>query len=94
VQALRTIYRYWAALIFLGVLVQVGAAGYGAFYSANKLQDKGDTLAFKPFDHAWNFHGFFGTVLVGAMIVLLLLGLGARLGRPRIYWPLASPSPA
>lgn len=88
-QALRTIYRYWAALVFVGVLVQVGAAGYGAFYAANKLQDKKDPpLAFKPFDHAWNFHGIFGTILVAAMIILLLFGLGARLGRPAIFKPL------
>lgn len=85
----RTIFRYWAALVFVGVIVQVGAAGYGAFYASNKLQDKGDVLAHSGWDHGWNFHGFFGTVLIGAMILLLLFGLAARLGRPRIYWPLA-----
>jgi hypothetical protein len=87
--ALRSIYRYWSALIFAGVLVQIGAAGYGAFYTANKLQHKGDSLNHKAFDHAWTFHGAFGTILVLAMIVLLLLGLAGRLGRPAIWWPLA-----
>jgi len=86
---LRTFTRYWAALVFVGVLVQVGAAGYGAFYVSNKLQDKGDTLDHKHFDHAWNFHGIFGTILVAAMIVLLLLSFGARIGQPAIYLPLA-----
>jgi hypothetical protein len=90
VNALRAIFRYWAALVFVGVLVQVGAAGYGAFYAANKLQDKKDPpLHFKPFDHAWNFHGIFGTILVGAMIVLLLLAVAARIAKPAIYLPLA-----
>jgi hypothetical protein len=89
VNALRTLSRYWAALIFVGVLVQVGAAGYGAFYASNKLQDKGDTLGHKAFDHAWSFHGIFGTILVGAMIILLLLGVAARLSRPALMWPLA-----
>jgi len=88
--ALRTFTRYWAALVFVGVLVQVGAAGYGAFYVSNKLQDKNDKpLAFKPFDHAWNFHGVFGTILVAAMIVMLLLYFAARIGPPAIYLPLA-----
>ena len=86
--ALRAIYKYWAALVFVGVLVQVGAAGYGAFYVSNKLQDKGDVLAHKGFDHAWNFHGIFGTILVGAMLILLILGLVARIGKPAIYFPL------
>jgi hypothetical protein len=87
--ALRAIYKFWAALVFVAVLVQVGAAGYGAFYVSNKLQDKGDVMDHKMFDHAWNFHGIFGTILIIAMILLLLLGLAARLGRPAIWWPLA-----
>jgi hypothetical protein len=33
--ALRLIYRLWMTLIVLAVLVQIGAAGYGAFYSSN-----------------------------------------------------------
>lgn len=88
-QALRTFTRYWAALVFVGVLVQVGAAGYGAFYTSNKLQDKGDVMTHSQFDHGWNFHGIFGTILVAAMIVLLLLSAFARVGKPAIYFPLA-----
>ena len=33
-----TVYRYWAWLVF-AVAVQVGFAGYGAFYTANKVED-------------------------------------------------------
>jgi hypothetical protein len=89
VDALRAIYKYLAALIFVGVVAQIGAAGYGAFYAANKLQDKGDVLAHKSWDDAWNAHGLIGTVVIVAMILLLLIGLGARLGRPAIWLPLA-----
>ncbi len=87
--AVRAVYKYWAALVFVGVLVQVGAAGYGAFYVSNKLQDKGDHIDHSQFDHAWNFHGIFGTIVVGAMLILLVLGLVARFGKPAIYLPLA-----
>lgn len=87
--ALRTIYRYWAAILFVGVLVQVGAAGYGAFYSANKLQDKGDVLGHKGFDHGWNFHSGFGYVVVLGGLILLVIALASRLGRSRIWFPLA-----
>jgi uncharacterized protein DUF6220 len=89
VNGLRTFTRYWAALVFVGVLVQVGAAGYGAFYVSNKLQDKRDVLTHTKYDDAWNFHGIFGTFLVIAMIVLLLLSLAARVGKPAIRLPLA-----
>jgi hypothetical protein len=86
---IRSIYRYWAALVFVGVLVQVGAAGYGAFYAANNLQDKGDTLGRSGWDHGWNFHGLFGTILVLATVLLLVFGLAAKLGRPAVWLPLA-----
>ena len=82
---MREVYRYATVVVFLGVLAQVGAAGYGAFYTASKLDDKGDTLGHDGFEHGWDFHSGFGYVVVGATIVLLLIGLAAKLGRPRIY---------
>jgi hypothetical protein len=88
-KALRTIYRFWAALLFVAVLVQVGFAGYGAFFTAAVLEDQGDTLGHQAFDHAWRFHTGFGYAVVYGTVILLLLGLLARLGRPRIWWPLA-----
>jgi hypothetical protein len=89
VEALRTAYRYLAALIFLGVLAQIGAAGYGAFYASKHLEDKGDTLGHEPWDNAWNAHGIIGTVVIIAMVVLLVIALLARFGRPAIWLPLA-----
>ena len=85
----RTIYRYWAALVFAAVLVQVGAAGYGAFYVAKHLDDKGETLDHKHFEHAWNFHTGFGYFVVLGILIMLVLGLIGRLGRPRIWLPVA-----
>ena len=87
--ALRAIYNYFAALLFLGVLVQVGFAGYGAFFTSAALEDEGDTLGHHAFDHAWRFHTGFGYIVVYATVLLFVLGLLARLGRPRIWWPLA-----
>jgi len=89
VRALATIYRYWAALLFVGVVVQVGFAGYGAFFVSSQLGDKGDTLGHAAFDHAWRFHTGFGYIVVYATVILFLLGLLARIGRPRIWWALA-----
>jgi hypothetical protein len=86
---MRAVYRYATVVVFLAVLAQVGAAGYGAFYVSNKLDDQGDTLGHEGLDHGWNFHSGFGYVVVGATIVLLLIGLAAKLGRPRIMLPFA-----
>jgi hypothetical protein len=89
VHAVRAFYRYWAALVFVGVLAQVGAAGYGAFTTSNKLQDRGDVMAHSAFDSAWNAHTVIGTIVIVAMVILLLLGLLGRVGRPAIWWPFA-----
>jgi hypothetical protein len=51
VEALRTIYRYWTALLFLAVLVQIGAAGYGAFNAAPVLVAIQIVLAWAGEDH-------------------------------------------
>jgi hypothetical protein len=88
VQALRAIYKYFSALLFLGVLVQIGFAGYGAFFVSASLDDKDSTLGHEAFDHAWRFHSDFGYIVVYATVLALLLGLLARLGRPRIWWAL------
>jgi hypothetical protein len=79
VTALRTIFRYWAALVFLAVLVQIGAAGYGAFYSADK-SDPGP-LTKHGFDHGFSFHDGFGYAVFLGTIVLAILGAASRLAR-------------
>jgi hypothetical protein len=89
VKVLRTIYGVWAAALFVAVLVQIGFAGYGAFFTSSVLEDQGDTLGHAAFDHAWRFHTGFGYAVAYGTVILLILGLLARLGRPRIWWPLA-----
>ena len=89
--ALRAIYRWWAALLVLGILVQIGAAGYGAFYVAGKLDEKGDVLTHKGFETGWDFHSGWGYVVFLGTVVLLVLALLARIGRPGIWWVLAVP---
>lgn len=95
-QALRTIYRYWTALLFLAVVVQVGAAAYGGFYSVQKLEDQtgsdeSKSITEKVFDHGFGFHTAFGYLIFLAALVLLVLALAARLGRRRVLFALAVP---
>ena len=95
-QVLRTIYRYWIALIFLAVVAEIAAAAYGGFYAADKLGDqKGSDeqkmISEKAFDHGFGFHTAFGYIIFIAAVVLFLIALGARIGRPRIWQYLALP---
>jgi hypothetical protein len=76
------LYRYWAAIVFLAVLVQIGLAGYGAFYAANKADD--NKITKKVFEHGFDPHVAFGYIVVLGGILLLLIALAGRLGRPRI----------
>ena len=95
-QALRTIYRYWIALLFLAVIVQIGAAAYGGFYSAQKLgdqkgSDESKLITEKVFDHGFGFHTAFGYIIFLAALIPLLLALAALLGKRRVLFTLAVP---
>jgi hypothetical protein len=84
VQPLRLVYRLGAAILFAAVLVQIGAAGYGAFYAAHKLKDKGDTLGHEGFDHGFNFHQGWGYAVFIVAVVVFVFALAGRLGRATI----------
>ena len=76
--------RWWAALVFVSVIVQIGFAGYGAFFVAGKVDDEGDFVTHEGFDDGWALHSGFGYVVVLAALVLLVLALIARPGRPLV----------
>ena len=50
----------WAMILFVAIVVQIGLAGYGAFYAANKLEDEGSTI-----DEDVFFDGFGSTPVGG-----------------------------
>jgi hypothetical protein len=94
VTALRTIYRYWLTLVWLAVVVQITFAAYGGFYAADKLGDqKGSDetkmISEKVYDHGFGLHNALGYLIFLGSVVLLLLALGARVGRRRILLSLA-----
>jgi len=89
VQVLRTIHRFWLTLLSLAIVVQIGAAGYGAFYAADK-SDPGP-MTTKQFDHGFSFHSGLGYFIFLGGVVLLLLALAARLGKRPVLMNLAVP---
>ena len=88
--ALGTAYRVWAGILFLAVIVQVGAAGYGAFYAFEKAKSS-NALTKKQFDHGFNVHIALGYLLLIASLLLFLFAVGARLERRRVLLALAVP---
>ena len=88
--ALRAALRYATLLVFLAVVAQISLAAYGAFYSADKLGDQSGSdeqkiINEEMFDHGFGPHTALGYIIFIATVVLLLIALGARLGRPRIW---------
>ena len=66
-------YRFWAMVVFVAVLVQIGAAGYGAFYAGKHA----DALSGKKFDHGFGLHIALGYLLFLATLLLLVFALAA-----------------
>ena len=95
-QAARTIYRYWITLVWLAVVAQICAAAYGAFYTADKLSsqsgpDESKTVSETVFDHGFSVHSALGYLIFLGTLVLLVIALIARLGKPRIWLVVAVP---
>lgn len=79
---MQAVYRYWAGLVFLLVVVQVGLAGYGAFYVADAV-DKNPINQHK-FDHGFGVHAGFGYLVVLSGLLFLLIAFAARVGKQRL----------
>jgi hypothetical protein len=79
------IYKYLSAFFAIGVVVQIGLAGYGAFYAAHKSDDNTPkVITHDSFEHGFGPHGIFGTLLVLIGILLFIVAAAGRLGRRRI----------
>jgi hypothetical protein len=84
---LRSVYRYWSWLVFFAVILQIGFAGYGAFYVANKVD--GGTVNEDKFEDGFGLHMGFGYLVVLLILIAFLIALaggirGRRLGRAGI----------
>jgi len=91
VQALRAVYRYGTAIVVAMVLVQIGAAGFGAFNASEHLPHDNSMLSEKVFDDGFSFHTGFGYALFIAAVVLFLLALASRRGRRGVLFALGLP---
>ena len=79
--ALTAVYKWATAIVVAMVVVQIGAAGFGAFNGAEHLQHDSSLMSGKTWDDGFSFHTGFGYIVFIASIVLLILALAAR--RPK-----------
>ncbi len=66
------------------VVVQIGLAGYGAFFVANKLEDEGSTINDDVFMDGFGLHAGFGYLVILSGLVLMVIGLIAGIGKWRL----------
>jgi hypothetical protein len=80
----RAVYKWVASLALLAIVVQVGFAGYGAFYAAHKLDKKPKVITSDQFDHGFGLHAVGALVVIVSVLLLLIVGVAAGIGKWRL----------
>jgi uncharacterized protein DUF6220 len=80
---MRAVFRWWAVLVSVAVLLQIAFAGYGAFYVVDKANNASKTLTNSQVEHGWNPHSAFGYLVILLGIVLAPLAFAAGVDRTR-----------
>ena len=81
---MRTIYWFWSMVVLAMVVLQIAFAGYGAFHAAHKLEDEGSSITEDAFNHPFELHIALGYLLWLAVMVLLVFGVIAGIGKWRL----------
>ena len=81
---MRTLYAVWSWILFTAIVVQVGLAGYGAFYSASKLGDRVRRSTRTCTSTGSIAHALFGYLVILAGLIFMIVGLIAGIGRWRL----------
>jgi Family of unknown function (DUF6220) len=77
----QAVYRVWSAIVVAAIVIQIGLAGYGAFYTAEKVD--GGTVDQDIFDDGWGMHIGVGYLVVLSGLLFVLIALAARTGKRR-----------
>lgn len=81
---MQTVYKWWAGVILGAVVLQIGFAGYGAFYVANKVDGDGKTVDQDGFTNGFGLHMGFGYIIWLLGLIFLVIGIAAGIGRWRL----------
>ena len=84
---MRAAYKWISTLVVVAVVIQVGFAGFGAFYAAHKL-DNSDThpktMTSDQFDTGFGAHFFGALAVILLVLALLVVSLIGGFGRYRL----------
>jgi hypothetical protein len=80
----QTLYKWWAGLMLVAVVLQVGFAGYGAFFVAGKLDGDGKTIDEDTYMDGFGIHSGFGYLVWLLGLVFLIIGVAAGIGKWRL----------
>lgn len=81
---MRTAFKYLTSVLFLGVVVQVGFAGYGAFHAIDKAGDASITQ--KTVENGFDPHGAVGTIVIALLLITAIVAAVGRLGPTVVKW--------
>ncbi len=71
-------------ILTAAIVVQIGLAGYGAFYAAHKLEDEGSTINDETFMDGFGLHAGFGYIVILLGLIFMIIGLVAGIGKWRL----------
>jgi hypothetical protein len=71
-------------ILTAAIVVQIGLAGYGAFYAANKLDGEGATIDDDTFMDGFGFHAGFGYLVILLGLIFMIIGIVAGIGKWRL----------
>lgn len=80
---LRSIFKWWVGILFVGVLLQIAFAGYGAFHAADKVEAA--PIDEDTFMDGFGLHAGLGYLLLLGGLVLLILALLGRVGKRKVW---------
>ena len=81
---MRALYWVWSMVVFAAIVVQIGFAGYGAFYVAGKLDGEGATIDEDTFMDGFGLHSGFGYLVILFGLIFVVIGLIAGVGKWRL----------
>ena len=79
---MRAVFRWWSAILIVAVLVQIGFAGYGAFYVVDKADNAPKIVTSDQVDHGFGPHQF-GYIVILLGLILVPLAFAAKVDRMR-----------
>jgi uncharacterized membrane protein len=79
---MRAVFRWWSAILIVAVLVQIGFAGYGAFYVVDKADEGSKIVTSDQVDHGFGPHQF-GYIVILLGLILVPLAFAAKVDQMR-----------